>query len=731
MPITYDEQHRIFTLNTRNSTYQFMIDSDGNLLHLYYGRKSDGFMKNFLHEQPRAFSGVFGYSQDSQASQDESHSLDYLPQEFPVQGTGDFRSPLLIVRDEFGTFGCKLRYDSHEIRSGKYALNGLPAVYENSGDNASTLEIILRNDRLNLSVKILYGVLPELDIITRSAIVKNSGHGKFTLEKLQSACLDFTHGNFDVINFQGRHAMERQFERRELLHGSLVIDSRRGMSSHQSNPFVILADHNATENFGRCWSMMFVYSGEFKAEISRDQYDQTRFQMGLEDEKFSYTLEPNEEITAPEVIMTFSSSGFEKISHNMHDCIRKNICRGFWRDKARPVILNSWEAFYFDISGEKLLEMARYAKKLGVDMLVIDDGWFINRNDELHALGDWTPDEKKLGMNLESLVKKINAIGLDVGLWLEPEMVSENSNLYREHPDWAFVIPNENPTKSRHQLVLDLSNRDVRKYILDSIFAILASTNVKYIKWDYNRSISEVYSHAAKNQGKVLYEYILGLYEILGKINAKYPEILIEGCSGGGGRFDAGMLQYTPQIWCSDNTDAIDRLYIQYGTSFAYPASVTAAHVSTCPNHQNGRITPLSTRGIVAMTGAFGYELDPAKLSEHEQLEIGAQISRYKSLREIITDGLYYRLSNPSENFCAWEYVSRDKREFLLNVVIPQNHGNMPRIYVTPRGLEPGKFYRNTSTGEIYASDALMDSGFALPVLRHDFESCAYLFEIV
>ncbi len=725
MPITYDKKKKIFTLNTKNSTYQFMIDDYKNLLHLYYGRKSNGIMKNFLIERARSFSGVFD-------DEHEGHSLDYLPQEFPVQGTGDFRSPLLIVRDENGTFGCNLTYINHTIRDGKYRLNGLPAAYENSGDDAKTLEIILYNNRLDLSVKILYGVLPELDIITRSAIIFNNSSRKITIEKIQSACLDFTHGKFDVINFQGRHAMERQFERRELLHGSTVIESRRGMSSHQNNPLVILSDHDATENSGRCWAMMFVYSGEFKAEISRDQYDQTRFQMGLSDEKFSYVLDPDKKMTVPEVIMTFSASGFEKISHNLHDCIRKNICRGFWRDRARPVVLNSWEAFYFGISGAKLLDMAKHAKNLGVDMLVIDDGWFLNRNDELHALGDWTPDENKLGMNLETLVKEINAIGLDVGLWLEPEMVSEDSNLYREHPDWAFVIPNEVPLKSRHQLVLDLSNRKVRKYILDFIFEILDSSNIKYLKWDYNRSISEVYSHAAKNQGKVLYEYILGLYEILDKINAKYPEILIEGCSGGGGRFDAGMMYYTPQIWCSDNTDAIDRLYIQHGTSFGYPASVTAAHVSVCPNHQNGRITPLPTRGIVAMTGAFGYELDPAKLSNDEQLEIQAQISRYKSLRKIITDGFYYRLSNPfSENFCAWEYISRDRRKFLLNVVILRCHGNMPEFYVTPRGLKPGKFYRNVNDGEIYASDALMDSGFALPMPKRDFESYTYLFEIV
>ena len=719
MPVLYDKDKRIFTLNTQNSTYQMQADSFGYLLHLYYGRKTEGFADYGYILMDRGFS-MNPYDTEP----NRSYSLDYIPQEFPVQGTGDFRSPLLIVRDNEGTYGADLRYSGYEIQEGKYSLKGLPAVYANDNDNAESLIITLKSSRLGLSVKLLYGVLPEKDIITRSVIVCNESDKPLTLEKLGSSCLDFTHGKFDLITFHGRHAMERQYDRQEIHHGSHIIGSRRGTSSHQYNPFVILTDHDATEISGRCWAMQFVYSGGFEAEAELSQYGETRLNMGMSQEKFSFTLEPGKEITAPEVIMTFSNEGLEKISHNLHECIRKNICRGKFRDVHRPIIINSWEAFKMDFDHQKIIDSAKLAKSLGVEMLVLDDGWFINRNDDCRALGDWIADTRKLGGSLGDLVKEVNALGLKFGLWVEPEMISEDSELYRKNPDWALTIPGEKPVLGRSQLVLDMSRDDVKEYVYSSVSSILDQANIEYIKWDYNRSISDVYSRKADFQGNVMYNYMLNLYEVLERLVTNYPDVLIEGCSGGGGRFDAGMLYYTPQIWCSDNTDAVDRMYIHYGTSFGYPANTIGAHISICPNQQTGRMTPLKTRYVSALTGAFGYELNPFLMSEEKIKEIALQISKYRLDRDLIFDSKYYRLNNPNDdNFCAWEYVSKDGAEALITAVVILNHGNMPPVYVIPRGLTPGAFYQDIDRGYIYPADALMDSGLPLNGIWGDFDS--------
>ncbi|MBR0256141.1 MAG: alpha-galactosidase [Synergistaceae bacterium] len=717
MSIKFDEGSGIFTLTTKNTTYQMKADGFGCLLHLYYGAKTEGFTDWGLTFADRGFSG-----NPYDAGNDRTYSLDALPQEFPTQGTGDYRSPALVVRDSDGVYGADLRYSGHDITEGKYTLAGLPAVYANPNEESQTLAITLSNERLGLKARLLYGVIPDKDIITRSAIITNVGAKPFTVEKLYSSCVDFTHGDFDLITFHGRHAMERTYQRHNLQHGSFSIGSRRGMSSHQYSPVMILAGHDATETHGRCCGMQFVYSGGFCAEVEHDQYSQTRIMMGLAREKFSYELEPGEEVTCPEVIMTFSNEGLEKLSHNFHACIRDNICRGKYTHSPRPVVLNTWEALHFDFDGRKILDVAKSSKSLGVDMLVVDDGWFRNRNDDYRALGDWTADEGKLGCTLAELVRGVKAVGLDFGIWVEPEMISEDSELYRAHKDWAMIIPGEKPVLGRNQLVLDMSRNDVREYIFSAMCSIL-DTGITYLKWDYNRSICEVYSHSGDNS-KAIYQYMLGLYEVLERITAKYPDVLIEGCAGGGGRFDAGMLYYTPQIWCSDNTDALDRLSIHYGTSFGFPMSAIAAHVSACPNQQTGRNTPLKARCTVSMTGAFGYELDPMRLTDDERREISGQIQQYKNDREIITEGLYYRLSNPeSDNVCAWEYVMTDGGKALICVVVPHNHGNMPAVYVTPRGLTQGAFYRDIESGKIYPADAIMDSGFPLDMPKGDCES--------
>ena len=702
MAIQYNEKKRIFSLHTAHTTYQMMADSHDYLLHLYYGKHAVGEMDYLLQYMDRGFSPC-----PHETAPERIYSLDVLPQELPTVGTGDYRAPALMMEGPAGTIWTDLRYAGYTIRNGKYSLPGLPAVYA-SAEQAQTLEIVLWDQALGLTVTLLYGVLPELDIITRSMILKNTGSEQLYVRKAQSAVLDFVSGEFDLLTFTGRHTFERSMTRSHVSGNCQTIGSRRGMSSHQFNPLMILSDRTTNETEGRCWAMEFVYSGGFKGEVMKDQFGGCRMQLGLSDELFRYPLGPGESFVSPEVIMSYSHKGFSALSQSLHQCIRRHVCRGPWKDKVRPVLVNSWEAAYFHFNGETIYQLAKSAKELGIEMVVMDDGWFTNRSDDYSGLGDWTVDEEKLGESLGSLIGRINAIGMKFGIWVEPEMISEISELYKAHPDWALSIPGRAPVLGRSQLVLDMSRKEVVDYVFDRLCSILDQGNIEYIKWDYNRCIAEVYSHAADEQGRVLYDYMLGLYELLERLIARYPDLLIEGCAGGGGRFDAGMLYYTPQIY---------RLQIQYGTSFGYPAAAMGAHVSVCPNHQNGRITPFHTRAVVAMSGTFGYELDPAKLTEEEKHQVKDQVALFHKLAPLIQNGRYYRLTNPAENLCAaWEIVSGDRSQVLLNVVIQDVHGNMPIPYIRLQGLESGRMYHEETLGITYSSDALMDAGMPVPI---------------
>ena len=713
MPISFDSSTGHITIDTDHTTYQMKIDAFGYLLHVYYGARTEGAMDYLITYMDRS-----GMCTSPHDVHDRTYSLDVLPQEFPFQGTGDMRSPLVQVRDARGCFGCDLRYRTHSIERGKYALPGLPAVYSEDAvqDDAMTLTVRLADERLGIEIELLYGVLPHLDIITRAARLTNHGSEQVVVERLQSACLDFVHGDFDVITFNGRHAMERRPDRHRVGHGSFAVGSRRGMSSNQYNPLMILCDHDATERAGRAWAMSFVYSGGFDAEVECDQYEQVRMQMGLSDDRFSYPLAPGESLVAPEVIMTFAAHGLEELSHSLHRCIRRHVCRGYWRDRARPVLLNSWEAAYFDFDGDHLVRLAEKAASLGIEMLVMDDGWFGNRIDDYRSLGDWRVNEEKLGCTLGELVERVNALGLKFGIWVEPEMISEDSDLYRAHPDWVLAIPGKAPVLGRDQLVLDLSREEVRENLFGQLCAVLDQANIEYVKWDYNRSIVDVYSAVARDQGRVLYDYMIGLYDLLERLTSRYPKILFEGCSAGGGRFDAGMLYYTPQIWTSDNTDADNRMTIQYGTSFGYPASTMGAHVSACPNETNGRDVPISARGVVAMAGGgFGYELDLLELPERACDHIRRQVALYHDIEGLVREGRYYRLSSPvRDRVCAWEFVAEDGSEAVVAAVVLKMEGYGETFYVVPRGLTPGAVYRELTSEMEYPASALMDMGFPL-----------------
>lgn len=718
MAIIYNPNKRIFTLHTKHSTYQMQVDSLGYLLHLYYGAKNNSSMEYVLTYADRGFSG-----NPYAAGADRTYSLDALPQEFPTLGTGDYRNIALDIKNSRGIESTNLLYKKHEIRKGKYALPGLPAVWADEAE-AQTLEIVLADENAGMEVHLLYGVLEEVDVITRSAVIRNIGTETVTIEKAAAACLDFVSGNYDVIRFYGKHAFERNVERTVLGHGTIAFGSRRGTSSHQYNPAVILAEQGTTEEAGNCYGMLMVYSGNFFCEAERDQYNQTRLLMGLNDELFSYPLAAGDTFTVPEVILSYSQNGLSALSQQYHNCIRNHVCRSKYVHMSRPVLINSWEAAYFDFTGETIVNLAKEAASLGIDMVVMDDGWFGKRDDDNSSLGDWYVNEKKLGGSLSELIRRVHEQGVKFGIWIEPEMVNEDSDLYRAHPDWAIQIPGRKPIRSRNQLLLDFSRKEVRDQVFEQICAVLDQGEIDYVKWDMNRSMADVYA------GNLTYDYVLGVYDFMERLTSRYPDMLLEGCSGGGGRFDAGMLYYSPQIWCSDNTDAINRTRIQYGTSFFYPVSAVGAHVSAVPNHQTSRVTSFHTRGVTAMAGTFGYELNPALLSDEEKQQVREQIASYKKYERLINEGTYWRLSDPiHDEIAAWMSVSKEQDRALVSVVRLMAEANQAAVYVRLRGLKPKAVYLEEYSGKQYSGAALMHTGIVLPFFTHEYE--AYQFSFV
>lgn len=712
--------NQIFSLHTKHSTYQMKVDRDF-LIHTYYGPYvGDSDMSYLARCIDRGFSG------NPDGITDKGYSLDTQLLEYPSYGTGDFRNDCLRVAYADGSQVTDLKYVSHEIKEGKYGLEGLPAMYQGE-ENVQTLEVVLQDVYKKLEVILYYSVFENLDVITRACKIVNKGEDKVNLLRAYSMCLDFNNKDMDFVHFYGRHAMERIMERTPLHHGIQSVGSRRGFSSHQHNPFVVLCAHDAGEDHGNCYGASFVYSGNFAAEAEETQADCTRMTMGIHDAQFQFELQPQESFTAPEVMLSFSSEGLGTLSRNYHKAIRYHICRGKYKTARRPILINNWEATYFDFNTEKLLDIAREAKKLGIEMLVMDDGWFGKREDDVSGLGDWFVNEKKLGGKLKDLVDGVNEIGLKFGIWFEPEMISEDSDLYRAHPDWALKIPGRAPTRGRQQLVLDFSREDVRTYIFDRMCEILESSDIEYVKWDANRHLTDVWSALlpAERQGEVFHRFILGLYDFLEKITQRFPNVLFEGCSGGGGRFDAGMMYYHPQIWCSDDTDAVERLEIQYGTSFAYPVSTMGAHVSVCPNHQTGRSVSMKTRGVVAMSGTFGYELDITKLSEEDKQTVKEQIEAFKKYYDLIQNGDYYRLTDDGRKspFVAWEFVSADKKEALLNVVVLRTKANPILHTVYARGLEADMMYQVEGSQEKFSGAALMNGGYPIPVMGDDFQA--------
>ncbi|MBD5506628.1 MAG: alpha-galactosidase [Lachnospiraceae bacterium] len=728
--IVLDKENRIFTIHTLNTTYQIKADQYNVLLHTYYGpRIEDCDLSCLIQCGNRSFS-----PNPNEAGRSRDYSLDIMPQEYSTCGVGDFRLPSIEMELPNGSHTADLRYVDFRLEKGKYMLEGLPGFYSVK-DEAETLIIFLRDAAAQVVVKLYYGVFESLDLITRAVQVVNQGTETVRLCRCASLCLDFLRSDLDMITFNGHHLMERCLDRGALRPGIQSVGSVRGTSSHQHNPFVMLCDRDADEDAGICYGAMLLYSGNFEAAVECSQYENSRLIMGIHPYHFCWTLEPGESFTAPEAAMVCSPNGFGEMSRQFHRAIRSNLIRDPYAGRRKPILVNNWEATYFDFTADKLVDIAREAAALGIEMFVMDDGWFGLRNDDNSGLGDWQVNTEKLPGGLEALVPRIKDLGMKFGIWMEPEMVNEDSDLYRAHPDWILHIPGRFPARGRGQLVLDFSRKDVRDYIYSQLREVLSSTDISYIKWDMNRSLTDVWSEAlpARRQGEVYHRYVLGVYDMLERLRRDYPNILIEGCCGGGGRFDGGMLYYTPQIWCSDDSDAIDRLRIQYGTSFCYPVCTMGAHVSAVPNEQNGRITPLKTRGITAMSGAFGYEMDLGKCTEAEKTEIRQQVENYKEYYDLIHYGDYYRLSSPFQDnaYTAWEQVSADRRKVLVNVVLGCTHAASPFRTLRLKGLDSGLLYQVDQTGTVHSGKELMKAGYPLPQIQGDYPSFQFYLKVV
>ena len=703
------KNNNTFHLQGRNISYIMAVDSFGNLIHIHYGRK--------LHDKDYDKTNT---KYVNWAAYDENNiTLENTQQEYPSYGHTDLRNPAYTVKNVDGNSISQLKYKDYTIKENYIPeIEGMPSLFIGN-KSAQTLEITLEDKISGVEVVLSYSVFDDYDVILRNTRIHNISDSTIEIDSAYSANLDIAKGNYDLIYFSGGWGREREFCRSEIQQGAKIdISNARGGSGHTLNPFIMVSEHNADEDKGNVYGFSLIYSGNHSSMIECDQYGNIRVQQGINPFMFKWTLEKGESFVTPQCVMCYSENGIGGLSRELNDVYRTNLCRSKWADKDRPILINNWEATYFDFDEDKLLSIAKRAKEAGVELFVLDDGWFGTRNDDFSGLGDWTVNYDKLPSGIDGLAKKINDIGLKFGLWFEPEMVNPDSDLYRAHPDWAISVPNRISSLSRNQLILDLSRDDVCDYIITAVSDVLKSANIEYVKWDMNRPMTDMpyegYNH----------KYTLGFYKIMDAITGAFPNILFEGCSGGGGRFDAGVLAYIPQIWTSDNSDAAARLKIQYATSMGYPVSAISAHVTAVPNHQNGRITSLRMRADTAYAGVFGYELDITKMSDTELAEIKKQVETDKKLRTLMRTGDFYRILSPYEtNYCSWEMVSKDKKEVFFYSAKIFSVANSHDIRIKLKGLDAEAKYMDTVTGEVYGGDELMYYGVEPKYDMHDFAS--------
>ena len=720
MAITYFEKERIFKLDTPNSSYVIgIVDKENFVGHVYYGKKlRDANIAYLL----RIGEGPFVPSENNR---ERVSFYDTFPMEYAGNGLGDYRRSSISVRTAGGHTAVSLFYVSHKIYAGKPGLAGLPATFGDEND-CETLELLCEDPVLGLKVTLLYTAFSDVDVITRSVRIENDGEMLY-LTKALSFSMDMDNRDFTLLTMHGSWARERMLEHRKVKKGFMGVESVRGESSHQEHPFMALAAGNADQSQGEVYGMHFVYSGNFIGQVELGQFDTVRVGMGIHPENFCWKLEKGESFQTPEVVLVYSDIGYDGMTHQFHELYRNHLIRSEYKDKKRPILINNWEATYFDFNTEKLLSIAKKAAELGIEMLVMDDGWFGHRNDDSTSLGDWYVNEEKLNGGLKHLVDEVNKLGLKFGIWFEPEMISPDSKLYEAHPDWAIQIPGREGSLCRNQYVLDLTRKEVRDYAYESVASILRSANIEYVKWDMNRQLSDIGSYGlpADRQGELYHRYVLAVYEMQERLVTEFPHLLLENCSGGGARFDPGMLYYSPQIWCSDDTDAVERLKIQESTAMIYPLSTMGAHVSDCPNHTVGRVTPFETRGHVALAGTFGYELDITKIPEEDRQMIPKQVAMYHKYNDLVRSGDYYRIASYQENhyFDCYEVVSKDKSEALVTFVQVINRPNYKSRRITLKGLDPQKNYCLEGEDTVYAGDTLMYAGILIQNPWGDFQS--------
>lgn len=720
MAAVFLEEEKIFKLDTRNTTYVIAVVDDEQFLgHVYYGKKLkevhlDGLLR--IHENPFV---------PSRNNRDRVSFLDSFPMEYPAHGLGDYRESCISIRTEKGNVGLALSYVSHKITEGKDGLEGLPASFGKAGE-CETLKILCEDKVTGLQVILQYGIFDEADVITRSVKVVNTGKEDLYLTKVYSACLDMDNKDFEAISLHGSWARERQIGTVPVSPGKYSVESIRGESSHQDHPFLALKTKNADQENGEVYAMHFVYSGNFKAQVQSDQFDQVRMTMGIHPVDFTWKLKEGESFQAPETVLVYSAQGLGQMTRIFHDFYRNHLIRSEYKNQKRPILINNWEATYFDFDTDKLIAIAKQASALGIEMLVMDDGWFGNRYDDNRALGDWFVNEEKLKGGLKYLVDEVNKLGMKFGIWFEPEMISPDSDLYRAHPDYAIAIPGREPSLCRNQYVLDLTRKEVRDYAYECVAKILRSANIEYVKWDMNRQLSDIGSLElpADQMGELYHRYVLAVYEMQERMMTEFPHLLLENCSGGGARFDPGMLYYSPQIWCSDDTDAIERLKIQEGTALIYPLSTMGAHVSDCPNHTVGRVTPFETRGYVALAGTFGYELDVTKIPESDREQIPAQVAMYHKYNDLVREGDYYRIASYAENhyFDCYGVVSKDKKEALYTYVQVLNRPNYHSRRIYLKGLAAEKYYAIEGEDGTWSGEQLMNAGLLVQNPFGDFK---------
>ncbi len=707
--INYNEKNKTFTLDNNEITYIIRIDEKAHLNHLYFGKKIC--LADNVEEL------LYGHLEDKLFGGDRLLNT-YVNKEYGSYGTGDYRSPAFIIKQENGSKISNFCYHSHKVYKGKKSLHPMPSSYVEDESEATTLEILLYDEVSETELRLFYTIFAKHNIIARHCEFTQKGNSPIYIEKAMSLQLDLADMEYEFITFSGSWGREKEIRSRKLNWGTQSVSSTKGVSSAEHNPSFILKREHCNEDSGVAYGFAFVYSGNFLCEVDVSTYDQSRINIGIHPQNFTWKLEKGETFTTPEAVMAYTYKGLNKMSQDFHKLFRERLCRGKFRDKARPILLNNWEATEMTFDEDKIMSIAKKAKEAGVELFVLDDGWFGKRNDEVHGLGDWFPNLEKLPSGISGLSRKVTDLGMKFGLWFEPEMANMASELYEKHPDYIFRTKDRHSHSFRYQYVLDFSRKEVVDYIYKQMHKVISESEISYIKWDMNRYFTEVYNIEleADRQGEVMHRYILGVYSLYDRLTKEFPEILFESCSSGGARFDAGILYYAPQTWSSDNTDANDRVEIQYSNSFFYPISSHGAHVSAVPNNQTNRITDIETRANISYFGAFGYELDLNEISEEEFEIVKKQIEFYKKNREVFQFGNYYRLLSPYENNNAgFMSVAKDgSKAFALFYERLAKPNRAPKR-LKLRGLDKDSVYEVSILGisKIYYGSYLMNVGIS------------------